>query len=194
MWWQLIRRTTAAHEQHYSPPGAPHARAGSAGEAALRSQPLLLEEPAQATNASQAMSTRARETLAFGDYSPHASWAVGGGAHGFDEEASDIEARSARLAAADVVASAGGTPGAAAPLPMRMVTTRGTARFERAAEQLVLEGEAFGATLTSALTPARRGAPHALIFTPLNIVVCTLILFWHGPFLFVCLQCDASRR
>ena len=122
------------------------------------------------------MSARGRETLAFGDYSPHALWAVSGGAHGFDVESSgDAEARSSRLAAADVV-GAGGQP--AAPLPARMVTTRSTARCERAGDQFLLEGEAIGECIVTALTPARRGAAHALIFTPLNIAVCTLTLFW----------------
>lgn len=117
----------------------------------------------------------ARETIVLADYSPHAGWAM----HSYDEEAddTDAEARSARLAGADVAAASGAHHAAfyvSRPPPPPLSLFPGRPRLEAA----LLEAETMGEFVWRSMTPARRGTPHAPLFTALNAAVCTVLLFW----------------
>ena len=96
------------------------------------------------------------------DYVPRASWVV---MTTYDEE--EAEARSARLAGADVrESSAPEQPASPRSQLLRMIST----------EALVV-GEATVMAFAK-LLPARRGKPNTLFFTTTNAVVLVLLFFW----------------
>jgi hypothetical protein len=140
-----------------------------------------------------------RETLSFA----HGGWAgvprgVGSSSSSgvsprYDEEdgtgSESASARSARLASADIPvapppgATANGLFRAAAVAPgvaaSALFRPAAAARRRAArAERVIGELEAIGSAVAGAVTPARRGAPHAPLFTCVNAAVCTLLLFW----------------
>jgi hypothetical protein len=94
------------------------------------------------------------------DYVTRASWVVAPGA--YDEE--EAEARSARLAGADVRETS--PPATPRSRLLGMIST----------EALVVGEGTVNALLR--FLPARRGKPHALIFTSANTVVLVLLFFW----------------
>jgi hypothetical protein len=93
------------------------------------------------------------------DYVTRASWVVAPGA--YDEE--EAEARSARLAGADVRESPAATPRSGL---LGMISS----------EALVVGESTVNALLR--FLPARRGKPHAIIFTLANAAVLVLLFFW----------------
>ena len=107
---------------------------------------------------------------ALADYVPRTSWVVMPSA--FDEE--EAEARSARLAAAEVrVSQATGSGAAAAQEP----ATPRSQLLRLTSEEALVIGEST-VNVMMWLLPAPRGRPHARVFSFANVVVLILVWFW----------------
>jgi hypothetical protein len=131
------------------------------GRVTARSEAKKSSVAAPHRSAAAAFSALAMQAVTV-DYVTRASWVVAPGT--YDEE--EAETRSARLAGADVRES----PSAPAATPrsglLGMISS----------EALVVGESTVNALLR--FLPARRGKPHAIIFTLANAAVLVLLFFW----------------
>ena len=104
---------------------------------------------------------------ALADYVPRASWMVTPSA--YDEE--EAEARSARLAGAEVRVSQATGSTAQEPATPRSQLLRITS------EEALVIGEST-VNVMMWLLPARRGKPHTCVFSYCNLLVLVLLYFW----------------
>jgi hypothetical protein len=125
--------------------------------------------------------------FAMAEFQPHPGWLVGRAALPDEESAGEAEARSARLAGADIGGSGSGGLSSRglhhAPPPSQAFfvppSPPPSSRARPAWREAVLaECELLGEWVCLAVMPARRSAPHALLFTVCNAALCTILLFW----------------